>query len=123
MDASAKLPVEDAVDVERGEIRIIGKQFVYGLLNLDKPGVGILKLQQFLDAEELTAFENGLVLMVNNDITIRCVCLAEEHKTDAKLLLHVGSKLLFVCTEITVLLKDGTQLRRRRLSGRLSLTA
>lgn len=51
MDASAKLPVEDAVDVERGEFRI-----------------------------------------------------------DTKLLLHVGSKLFLVGTEITVLLKDGTYL-------------
>ena len=110
MDSSAKLPIEDAVDVDRGELRIIGKQFVYGLLNLDKPGVGILKLQQFLDAEELTAFENGLVLMVNEDVTIRRVRLTDEHKIDTKLLLHVGSKLIFVGTEITVLLKDGTQL-------------
>ena len=48
--------------------------------------------------------------MVNKDITIRCVCLADEHKTDAKLLLHVGSKLFLVGTEIAVFLKDGTQL-------------
>ena len=44
MDASAKLPVEDTVDVERGELRIVGQQLVDGLFNFGKPGGGILKL-------------------------------------------------------------------------------
>ena len=48
--------------------------------------------------------------MVNDDVTIRRIGLADEHKTYAKLLLHVGGKLLFVGTETTVLLKDGAQL-------------
>lgn len=110
MDTCTKLAVEDAVDVKRGEFRVVGKQLVDGLFNLGKPGGGILELQQLLDAEELAAFENGLVLMVNKYVTIRSVCLADEHKADAKLLLQVGSKLFLVGTEITVLLQDGTQL-------------
>lgn len=109
MNTCAKLPVEDAVDVERGELRIVGQQLFDGLFNLGKPGGGILKLQQLLDAEELTAFEDCLALMVNEDITVRCVRLTDEHKTDTKLL-HVGSKLFLVGTEITVLLQNGTQL-------------
>ena len=116
MDASAELPVEDAVDVERGELRVVGQQFVDGLFNLGKPGGGILELQQLLDTEELPAFENGLVLMVNKDITIRGVCLADEHKADTKLL-HVGSKLFLVGTEITVLLQDGPQLLASPIVG------
>ena len=104
MDTCAKLPVEDAVDVERSELRIISQQFVDGLFNLGKSGGCILELQQFLDAEELAAFEDSLVLMVNKDITLRCVRLADAHKTDAKLFFHVGSKLFLVGTEITVLL-------------------
>ena len=71
MDACAKLPVEDAVDVERSELRSVGQQLVDGLFNLGKPGSGILELQQLFDAEKLAAFENGLALMVNKDITIR----------------------------------------------------
>ena len=71
MDASAKLPIENTVDVERGELRIIGQQLFDGLFNLGKPGSGILELQQLFDAEKLAAFENGLALMVNKDITIR----------------------------------------------------
>lgn len=98
MDASAKLPIEDAVDVKRGKLRIVGQQLVDGLFNLSKPGGGILKLQQLFDAEELTTFEDCLAFMVDNDITILCVRLADEHKTDAKLLLHVGSKLFHVGT-------------------------
>lgn len=42
MDACAGLPIEDAVDVERGELRIVGQQLVDGLLNLGKSGGGIL---------------------------------------------------------------------------------
>ena len=109
MNTCAKLPVEDAIDVSRGELRIVGKQLGDGLFNLGKPGGGILKLQLLLDAEKLTVFEDSLVLMVNKDITIRCIRLADEHQTDAKLL-HVGSKLFLVGTEITVLLQNGTQL-------------
>ena len=71
MDACAKLPVEDAVDVERSELRSVGQQLVDGLFNLGKPGSSILELQQLFDAEKLAAFENGLALMVNKDITIR----------------------------------------------------
>ena len=110
MDACAKLPVEDAVDVERRELRIVGQQLVDGLFNFGKPSGCILKLQQFFDAEKLTAFENGFALMVNQDVTIWCVRLTDEHKTDTKLLLHVGSKFFLVGTEITVFLKDGSQL-------------
>jgi len=40
VDACAELPIEDAVDVERGELRIIGQQLVDGLFNLGKPGGG-----------------------------------------------------------------------------------
>ena len=117
MDASAKLPVEDAVDVERSELRIVGQQLVDGLFNLGKPGGSILKLQQLLYTDKLTAFENGLALVVNKDVTIRCVCLADEHKTDTKLLLYVGSKLFVVGTEITVFLKDGTKLLTSPIVG------
>ena len=110
MDTCAKLPVENAVDVERGELWIIGQQLIDGLFYLGKPGGSILKLQQLLDTDKLTDFENGLVLMVNKNITIRSVRLTDEHKIDTKLLLHVGSERFLVGTEITVLLKDGTQL-------------
>ena len=110
MDSCAELPVENAVDVERGELRIVGQQLVDGLFNLGKPGGSILKLQQLLYTDKLTAFENGFVLMVNEDVTIRRVRLTDEHKIDTKLLLHVGSERFLVGTEITVLLKDGTQL-------------
>ena len=84
MDSCAELPIEDAVDVERGELRIVGQQLVDGFFNLDKPGGSILKLQQLLYTDKLTAFENGLVLMVNEDVTIRCVRLTDEHKADTK---------------------------------------
>ena len=30
MDSCAELPIEDAVDVERGELRIVGQQLVDG---------------------------------------------------------------------------------------------
>ena len=106
MDSCAKLPIEDTVDVSCSQSRVISQQIVDGLLYLFKTSGGILKLKQFLDAQELTALEDSFVLVVYNDITIRRVCLADEHKTDTKLLLHVGSKLLFVGTEATVFLQN-----------------
>lgn len=100
------LAVENTVDVERGEFRIVCQQLVDGLFNIGKPSGCILELQQLLDTEKLTAFENGHAFMVNKDITIRSVCLTDEYKTDAKLLLHVGSKLFLVGTETTVFLQN-----------------
>jgi hypothetical protein len=48
----------DAVDVGCSELRILSKQVVNGLHDFCKTSGGILKLEQFFDAEELTTFED-----------------------------------------------------------------
>ena len=76
MNARTKLAIEDAVDVCRCKLRVVGKQVVNRLLNLCKAGGGILELEKLFDTEELTAFEDSFVLVVNDDVTIRRVRLA-----------------------------------------------
>ena len=108
MDARTKLPIEDTIDVCRSEFRVVGKQVVNRLLNLCKAGGCILKLKQLLDAKELTAFEDSFVLVVDNDISIRCVSLTDKDQTDTELTLHVSCKFILVCRQVAVLLQDGT---------------
>ena len=85
MYARSKLAIEDAVDVCRCKLRVVGKQVVNRLLNLCKAGGGILELEKFFDAEKLTTFEDRFVLVVDNDISIRCVSLTDKDQTDTEL--------------------------------------
>ena len=117
MDARTKLPIKDSVDVCRGEFRVVRKKLVDGLLYLGKTSSGILELEKFLDAEELTTFEDRLVFVVDNDVTIGRVSFADEHETDAKLTFHVSGKLFLVGRKITVLLQDGAQLLTSPIVG------
>ena len=78
VDTCAELPIEDAVDVSRGKTWVISQQIVDGLLYFSKTCGGILELEQLLDAKELSTFEDRLVLVVNNYVTVRCIYLANK---------------------------------------------
>ena len=108
MDARTKLPIKDSVDVCRGVFRVVRKKLVDGLLYLGKTSSGILELEKFLDAEELTTFEDCLVLVVNNDVAIRRVRLADKDKSDAELPLHCCRQFLLVGRQVAVLLQRVT---------------
>ena len=54
VNACAKLPIKDTIDVCCGEFRIVGQQVINGLLNLGKACSGILELENFFDTEEHT---------------------------------------------------------------------
>lgn len=95
MDTGTKLTIEDAVDIGGREVRIVGQEFIDCLLDLGKPGGCIFKLQQLTDADKLASLEDGLVLVINNGITVWTVFLAEEHQADAELLLHFCCQLSF----------------------------
>lgn len=69
-----------------------------------KTSGSILELEQFPDAKELPAFEDRLVLVVNNDVTVRRIRLADKDQADAKLTLHVSSKFFLVDKRVMVLL-------------------
>mgnify|MGYP006331142447 CR=1 FL=1 len=71
MYASTELPIENAVDVRRCKTWVISQQIVDGLLYFSKTCGGILELEQLLDAKELSTFEDRLVLMVDENVTIK----------------------------------------------------
>ena len=110
VDARAELPIEDTIDVRCGEFRIVGKQVVNGQFDLSKTSGSILKLEQLLDAKELATFEDRLVFVVNNDLTIRSVRLADKDQADAELTFHVSCEFFLVGRQVAVLLQDGTKL-------------
>ena len=60
------MPIENAVYVSCSQCGVISQQVVDGLLYLCKTSGCILKLKQFLDAKELTAFEDSFILVVYN---------------------------------------------------------
>ena len=110
MNARTKLTLENSVDVQSCKVWVVSKKFVDGLPDTCESGGSILKLQQLLDAKELTSLEDRLVLMVYNDVAIRSVRLAEPHQADAELSFHMSSKFFLVGRDITVLLQDSPQL-------------
>ena len=108
MYARSKLPIEDAADVCCGEFRVVGQQVIDGLLNLCKSSGCILKLEKLLDAKEFTTFEYRLVLVINNNVAIRRVRLADKDKSDAELPLHCCRQFLIVGRQVAVLLQRVT---------------
>ena len=117
MNARTKLTIENSVDVQSRKVWVVSKKFVDGLPDTCESGGSILKLQQLLDAKELTSLEDRLVLMVYNDVAIRSVRLAEPHQADAELAFHVGSKFFLVGRKIAVLLQNGAQLLTSSVVG------
>lgn len=71
VNACAELSIKDSVYVPCRQIRIVSKKGVDCLIDFRKPCPGILKLQQFLDGENLTALMDGLVLVIDNEIAVR----------------------------------------------------
>ena len=106
MYARTKLPIKDAIDVCCGEFRVVGQQIVYGLFYLCKTSGGILELKQLFDAKELSSLEDSLVFVVNNDVAIRRVRLADKDKSDAELPLHCCRQFLLVSRQVAVLLQQ-----------------
>ena len=110
MDTCTELAMEQAVDIMCCGGWVILQNTIDSLLNLGKASSGGLKLQKFSYTDELTSLEDCLVLMVYYGVAVWTILLPEEHKADAELLLHVGSKFFLVGTETTVLLQNGAQL-------------
>jgi hypothetical protein len=65
----------DAVDVGCSELRILSKQVVNGLHDFCKTSGGILKLEQFFDAEELTTFEDRFFLISPSERCLRTLAM------------------------------------------------